>query len=129
VGTSTNETRDHGGASVRGRSRSCSDKLRNRARTSTPLRRKLTAWLEQRGRARLYGERAGDTVRVTVTDTGCGIGLPPERARAAVPSASGGRGLRLIDEVTDRMTVDTGAHGTRVTMVWRPAALRRDTAS
>ncbi|WP_235078915.1 ATP-binding protein [Amycolatopsis orientalis] len=76
------------------------------------------------GWTRLYADWAGDTVTVTVSDTGCGIA--PERK--AAPS-SGGRGLPLIDEVTDRMSIDTGEHGTTVTMVWRPAALRQDTAA
>jgi serine/threonine-protein kinase RsbW len=75
----------------------------------------------------LYADWAGDTVKVTVTDTGRGIPAKPDRAPA--PPTSGGRGLLLIDEVTDRMTVDTGAHGTQVTMIWRPAALRQNTAS
>jgi anti-sigma regulatory factor (Ser/Thr protein kinase) len=115
------------------------------------LRRKLVAWLDELpldpgssydvvlatyealanvaahaypdggGWARLYADWAGDTVTVTVSDTGSGgavkrVGLPPLTA--------GGRGLRLIDEVTDQAIVESGEHGTRVTMIWRPAALR-----
>ncbi|UUV30861.1 ATP-binding protein [Amycolatopsis roodepoortensis] len=79
-----------------------------------------------RGWVRLYADWAGDAITVTVTDTGDGI--PASRTRTDKP-ASGGRGLNLIDELTDQMTIDTGAHGTRVDMVWRPAALRRNTAS
>ncbi|MGW7535977.1 ATP-binding protein [Amycolatopsis sp. NPDC054798] len=85
------------------------------------------AYPERSGWARLYAEWAGDTVRATVTDTG--RGMPPRRGRTADPAAPGGRGLRIIDEVTDQMTVESGARGTRVTMVWRPAALRQNTAS
>ncbi|WP_409180324.1 ATP-binding protein [Amycolatopsis sp. VS8301801F10] len=74
------------------------------------------------GWTRLYADWAGDTVTVAVSDTGCG--LDPERK-----PTSGGRGLPRIDEVTDRMVVDTGEHGTTVTMVWQPAALRQNTAA
>lgn len=76
------------------------------------------------GWTRLYADWAGDTVTVIVSDTGCGI--DPEREPSP---ASGGRGLPLIDEVTDRMVVGTGVDGTIVTMVWRPAALRQNTAA
>lgn len=84
------------------------------------------AYPGRQGWVRLYADWAGDAISVTVTDTGDGI--PAARSRADKPP-SGGRGLSLIDEVTDQMTVDTGAHGTRVAMVWRPAALRQNTAS
>ncbi|MFC5094409.1 ATP-binding protein [Amycolatopsis plumensis] len=82
------------------------------------------AYPDRDGWVRLYADWAGDTVTTTVTDTGCGIAAEGHR-----PPTSGGRGLRLIDEVTDRMTVDTGEHGTQVTMIWRPAALRQHSAS
>ncbi|MGK3206580.1 ATP-binding protein [Amycolatopsis sp. MEPSY49] len=81
------------------------------------------AYPDRDGWARLYAQWAGDTV----ADTGRGIPARPNRAPA--PRTSGGRGLILIDGVTDRMTIDTGEHGTQVTMIWRPAALRRNTAS
>ncbi|MFE6612123.1 ATP-binding protein [Amycolatopsis sp. NPDC057786] len=86
----------------------------------------MHAYPGRRGWVRLYADWAGDAITVTVTDTGNGI--PAARSRVGKP-ASGGRGLSLIDEVTDQMTIDTGAHGTRVAMVWRPAALRQNTAS
>ncbi|MGW4393791.1 ATP-binding protein [Amycolatopsis nivea] len=82
------------------------------------------AYPGETGWTRLYADWAGDTVTVAVSDTGCGI----DPAQKPAPT-SGGRGLPLIDEVTDRMVVDTGAHGTTVTMVWRPAALRQNTAA
>lgn len=85
------------------------------------------AYPDRDGWVRLSAQCAGDTVTVTVTDTGCGIRA--ERDRAAASPTSGGRGLRLIDEVTDRMVLDTGEHGTQVTMTWHPAALRQNTAS
>ncbi len=81
------------------------------------------AYLDRDGWVRLYADWAGDTLTATVTDTGCGIA--PEGHR---PPTSGGRGLHLIDDLTDQMTIDTGEHGTQVTMIWRPAALRQNTA-
>jgi serine/threonine-protein kinase RsbW len=80
------------------------------------------AYPDGHGWARLQATREGDAVTVTVTDTGCGI--PATRSLKAGPRTSGGRGLLLIDKVTDQSDVDTGAHGTRVSMTWRPAALR-----
>jgi anti-sigma regulatory factor (Ser/Thr protein kinase) len=115
------------------------------------LRRKLTAWLDElpvdpgssydivlatyealanvaahaypggHGWARLYADWAGDTVTVVVSDTGSGGAV---KRVGAPPLTAGGRGLLLIDEVTDQAIVESGEHGTRVTMIWRPAALR-----
>lgn len=80
------------------------------------------AYPDGHGWARLQAERAEDAVTVTVTDTGCGI--PATRPRGRGLRTSGGRGLVLIDKVTDQSEVDTGEHGTTVRMIWRPAALR-----
>ncbi|MDT7805524.1 MAG: hypothetical protein QOI78_8957 [Actinomycetota bacterium] len=80
------------------------------------------AYPDGRGWARLQATRVGDAVTVTVTDTGCGI--PAARPRSAALRTSGGRGLLLIDKVTDQSEIDTGELGTRVRMTWRPAALR-----
>jgi anti-sigma regulatory factor (Ser/Thr protein kinase) len=80
------------------------------------------AYPDGHGWARLEAERTGDTVTVTVTDTGCGI--PSTRPRVAGLRTSGGRGLLLIDQVTDQSDIDSGSHGTKVRMTWRPAALR-----
>jgi serine/threonine-protein kinase RsbW len=80
------------------------------------------AYPDGHGWARLQAARDGDAVTVTVTDTGCGI--PATRPRTAGLRTSGGRGLLLIDKVTDQSELDTGAHGTRVSMTWRPATLR-----
>ncbi|WP_340684048.1 ATP-binding protein [Amycolatopsis coloradensis] len=122
---------------------------------ATTLRRQLTFWLEklpldpdsgcdiivatyealanvvehaypgERGWMRLYAEWSGDSVTVVVTDTGCGIPVTPRRPPDA--STSRGRGLLLIDKVTDQLHVDTGQDGTQMTMIWRPAVLRQNT--
>lgn len=80
------------------------------------------AYPDGHGWARLQATRAGDAVTVTVTDTGCGI--PATSPRQAGLRTSGGRGLVLIEKVTDQSDIDTGGHGTTVRMTWRPAALR-----
>ena len=80
------------------------------------------AYPDGHGWARLQARREGDAVTVTVTDTGCGI--PATRPRVAGLRTSGGRGLLLIDQVTDQSDIDTGAKGTTVRMTWRPPALR-----
>jgi anti-sigma regulatory factor (Ser/Thr protein kinase) len=80
------------------------------------------AYPDGHGWARLQASRTGDAVTVTVTDTGCGI--PATRPRQAGLRTSGGRGLVLIDKVTDQSDIDTGDAGTTVRMTWRPAALR-----
>ncbi|HET6707319.1 ATP-binding protein [Amycolatopsis sp.] len=80
------------------------------------------AYPDGHGWARLQAFRADDAITVTVTDTGCGI--PATRPRVAGLRTSGGRGLRLIDQVTDQSDIDTGAKGTTVRMTWRPPALR-----
>ncbi|WP_244210720.1 ATP-binding protein [Amycolatopsis kentuckyensis] len=78
----------------------------------------MHAYPGRRGRVRLYAVWAGDTVEVVVTDWGCGI--PPNRGHRTDPPTSG-HGLGLIESVTDRMTIETGEHGTRLTMLWRAA--------
>ncbi|MEV6832386.1 ATP-binding protein [Amycolatopsis sp. NPDC051102] len=78
------------------------------------------AYPDGHGWARLQARRVGDAV--TVTDTGCGI--KATRPRVAGLRTSGGRGLLLIDQVTDQSDVDSGTQGTTVRMTWRPAALR-----
>lgn len=80
------------------------------------------AYPDGHGWARLQATRTGDAITVTVTDTGCGI--PGTRPSRWGSRASGGRGLLLIDKVTDQADIDTGPHGTAVRMTWRPAALR-----
>jgi serine/threonine-protein kinase RsbW len=80
------------------------------------------AYPDGRGWARLQATRTGDAITVTVTDTGCGI--PATSPRQAGLRTSGGRGLVLIDKVTDQSDVDSGRDGTTVRMTWRPAALR-----
>jgi anti-sigma regulatory factor (Ser/Thr protein kinase) len=80
------------------------------------------AYPDGHGWVRLQATRTGDAVTVTVTDTGCGI--PATRPRTAGLRTSGGRGLLLIDKVTDQSDIGTGDQGTRVRMTWRPAALR-----
>ncbi|GAB3149900.1 ATP-binding protein [Amycolatopsis stemonae] len=80
------------------------------------------AYPDGHGWARLAATRKGDTVTVTVTDTGCGI--PPTRPRQPGLRTTGGRGLLLIDKVTDQAEIDSGSQGTTVRMTWRPAALR-----
>ncbi|MEV4055257.1 ATP-binding protein [Amycolatopsis sp. NPDC049688] len=83
------------------------------------------AYPDGHGWARLQAGRAGDAITVTVTDTGCGI--PATRPRPAALRTSGGRGLLLIDQVTDQSDVDSSTKGTTVRMTWRPAALREAT--
>jgi anti-sigma regulatory factor (Ser/Thr protein kinase) len=80
------------------------------------------AYPDGHGWARLQAARTADAITVTVTDTGCGI--PQTRPRRAGLRTPGGRGLLLIDQVTDQSDIDTGTHGTTVRMTWRPAALR-----
>jgi anti-sigma regulatory factor (Ser/Thr protein kinase) len=80
------------------------------------------AYPDGHGWARLQARREGDAITVTVTDTGCGI--PATRPREAGLRTSGGRGLLLIDQVTDQSDVDTSTTGTTVRMTWRPPALR-----
>jgi anti-sigma regulatory factor (Ser/Thr protein kinase) len=86
----------------------------------------LHAYPGRRGRIRLYAKWAGDTVTVVVTDWGCGI--PAQLDRVAGPPRADHRGLLLIDRIAHRMALDTGDHGTRVTMLWQHAALRQDAA-
>ncbi|SFW87398.1 ATP-binding protein [Amycolatopsis australiensis] len=83
------------------------------------------AYPDGHGWARLQATRTGDALTVTVTDTGCGI--PATRPHKAGLRTSGGRGLVLIDKVTDQSDIDTGGQGTTVRMTWRPAALREKT--
>ncbi|MFF1610586.1 ATP-binding protein [Amycolatopsis sp. NPDC058278] len=80
------------------------------------------AYPDGHGWARLQARREGDAITVTVTDTGCGI--PATRPRAAALRTSGGRGLLLIDQVTDQSDIDSSTTGTTVRMTWRPPALR-----
>ena len=80
------------------------------------------AYPQGNGWARLEAARKGDAVTVTVTDTGCGI--PATRPHQPGLRTSGGRGLVLIDKVTDQSDIESGDHGTTVRMTWRPAALR-----
>lgn len=80
------------------------------------------AYPDGHGWARLQATRVGDVVTVTVTDTGCGI--PATRPRTAGLRTSGGRGLLLIDKVSDQSEIDTGEQGTTVRMTWRLPALR-----
>ena len=80
------------------------------------------AYPDGHGWARLQATRSGDAVTVTVTDTGCGI--PATRPRRAGLRTSGGRGLMLIEKVTDQSDIDTSGDGTTIRMTWRPAALR-----
>ncbi|WP_410573442.1 ATP-binding protein [Amycolatopsis sp. cmx-4-61] len=80
------------------------------------------AYPDDHGWARLQAHREGDAITVTVTDTGCGI--PATRPRTAGLRTSGGRGLVLIDQVTDQSEIETGTTGTTVHMTWRPVALR-----
>ncbi len=83
------------------------------------------AYPDKHGWARLQAARVGDAVTVTVTDTGCGIpATRANRPRTAGLRTSGGRGLLLIDKVTDQSDIHTGEQGTTVRMTWRPAALR-----
>jgi anti-sigma regulatory factor (Ser/Thr protein kinase) len=83
------------------------------------------AYPDGHGWARLQATRIADAVTVTVTDTGCGI--PSTRPHKARLRTTGGRGLLLIDQVTDQSDIDTGGHGTTIRMTWRPAALRNET--
>jgi anti-sigma regulatory factor (Ser/Thr protein kinase) len=80
------------------------------------------AYPDGHGWARLEAHRTPDAVTVTVTDTGCGI--PQTRPRPAALRTPGGRGLLLIDQVTDQSEIETGPQGTTVRMTWRPAPLR-----
>ncbi|MFJ7219922.1 ATP-binding protein [Amycolatopsis sp. NPDC098790] len=80
------------------------------------------AYPDGNGWARLEAARKGDAVTVTVTDTGCGI--PATRPHQPGLRTSGGRGLVLIDKVTDQSDIESGDQGTTIHMTWRPAALR-----
>jgi anti-sigma regulatory factor (Ser/Thr protein kinase) len=77
----------------------------------------MHAYPARRGRVRLYAVWAGDTVKVVVTDWGCGIATKRDHETALLTS---GHGLSLIANVTDQTTIDTGERGTRVTMLWWP---------
>jgi anti-sigma regulatory factor (Ser/Thr protein kinase) len=82
----------------------------------------LHAYPGRRGRVRLTAGWTGDTVTATVTDWGRGI--PAEPGHPAGQSPWGHSGLLLIDRLSDHVTLDSGDHGTRVTMRWRPPARR-----
>ncbi len=77
------------------------------------------AYPDGHGWAQLQAHRTADAVAVTVTDTGCGI--PQTRPRPAALRTTGGRGLLLIDQVTDQSEIETGPEGTTVRMTWHPA--------
>ncbi|OJF14168.1 hypothetical protein BG844_11220 [Couchioplanes caeruleus subsp. caeruleus] len=68
------------------------------------------------GRGRIELWRAGDRLHCRVSDQG--TGLPADRHRPARPGpqAVGGRGLWLASAGIDDLTIDTGRHGTKITL-------------
>jgi anti-sigma regulatory factor (Ser/Thr protein kinase) len=67
-----------------------------------------------RGRLRLW--TADGTLRCEVTDEGPGL-VDPDRAGRTSPSplAPGGRGLWVVRQLSDTLTIDSSAGGTTVT--------------
>ncbi|MBV1850464.1 ATP-binding protein [Catellatospora tritici] len=69
-----------------------------------------------RGRLRLW--RVGDALRCEVTDGGPGIGDPDAAGVRPVPvRADGGRGLWIVRQFSDQVTIISDLSGTAVTAV------------
>jgi anti-sigma regulatory factor (Ser/Thr protein kinase) len=67
------------------------------------------------GQMRLWA--AGSTACCQVSDNGPGLPDPTEAGRTAVPAtAPTGRGLWLIRQLTDEMSIDSGPDGTTITV-------------
>jgi serine/threonine-protein kinase RsbW len=67
-----------------------------------------------RGLVRLWC--ADDTVFCRMTDYGPGMPEPPASGEVPPPHALTGRGLWMIRRMIDRLEIDTGPHGTTVTI-------------
>ncbi len=72
-----------------------------------------------RGQIRVRCALVGDEVLVTVADDGLGFDIDEARSRPRDPFAAGGRGLFLIEEVSDRAEFLSGPEGSSVTMARR----------
>jgi serine/threonine-protein kinase RsbW len=67
------------------------------------------------GRLRLW--RDADSVYCEVTDSGPGLAHPDRAGRTpSHPEAMSGRGLWIIRQLSDKVRIDTGPHGTCVTI-------------
>jgi len=64
-------------------------------------------------------ERRGDSLKISVSDRGCGF--DPDSTRAAEPGdlADGGRGISIMRALMDEVTFHFDSPGTRVEMVKR----------
>ncbi|MEV6596304.1 ATP-binding protein [Actinoplanes sp. NPDC051346] len=60
--------------------------------------------------------RVGDRLHCRVTDQGPGLPADRHRADRPGPQAVGGRGLWLASAGIDDLTIDTGGHGTKITL-------------
>ncbi len=74
---------------------------------------------EGRGQVRVRCALEGDEVVVTVADDGPGFDIEEARSRPRDPFAAGGRGLFLIDELSDRSEITSSSEGSSVTMARR----------
>jgi anti-sigma regulatory factor (Ser/Thr protein kinase) len=74
------------------------------------------------GSGRLSLWRRRDAVVCEVTDDGGGMPEPRGMPRPPAADQPGGRGLWLADALTDRLEIDSGPHGTTVTILTRVAS-------
>ncbi|GGQ48483.1 ATP-binding protein [Couchioplanes azureus] len=68
------------------------------------------------GRGRIELWRTGDRLHCRVTDRGTGLPADRRRPGRPDPQAVGGRGLWLATAGIDDLLIDTGRHGTKITL-------------